>query len=186
MANNVLLISDTRLRNLTDLGYNYNERDTANAIRAAQEDLRDIIGVNLFERYQTDIQAGTTLPDDYTNLLNNRIQPYLLHRSYWYMLETIYITPRSNGLGQRNTGPSFTAADQSVYYQKRKSAESKINDAADKLREYLNRLGSMFTELTADTDIDSDAPDLDGANSLPIVNKDRLRLRNRRRNYYGY
>ena len=183
---NVLLISAARLRNFTDLGNNYNTRDISNAVRAAQGDLEDIIGANLMQRFETDIQAGTTLPMAYQTLLNERIEPYLLQRSYWYMLETIFITPKSNGLGLRTSGASFTTASREVYYQKRKAAETKINKFEDKLKEYLRSNSSQFTELSSNTDIRSDRPDLDDTTQLPVVKRNRRNKRYRNKRGYGY
>lgn len=178
--NNALFISEALLRTFTDIGNNYNKRTLQNAVLAAQGDLKDVIGKALHDRLRDDIIAGTAFTGLYLELINERISPFLIQRSYWYMLETIFITPRNNGLGQISSSANFTTATQDVYYQKRKSSENMIADFERELKEFLTEHYEAFTELSDDVDIPSDEPNFQQSSVQgPVIISSRRRNGNR-------
>ena len=190
MNNRVLLINTADLRAFTDIGVNYNAQDLSNAVLKAQErDLSDIIGKNLLEHYQEEIAASRSLTGHYLTLLDDYIKPYLIHASYAYVLDTLYLRPRSNGLSQRTPSPGYTPASRQLYHEKRNYTESDIKFHGDRIVEYLQQNFSEFSELRATTEIPSDAPELDkqtNGNILLIDKSSRKYKRNRNRNINRY
>ena len=156
-----LLINVADLRAFTDIGPNYNERDLTNSVLDAQErELQDVLGKNLLKRFDNDIADGTTLPTAYTLLLDDYIKPFLIKLSYINVLETIYLTPKSNGLGQRVSSPGFAAVTNTVYHQKRDTQQQDADHFGNKLVEYLQNNYSLFAELS-ESALPSDTPKLD-------------------------
>ena len=177
-----LLISSAKLRAFTDIGTNYNTTDLSNAVEKAQiQELEPIIGRNLYDRLTGAINpdgsdsfntAETTLVDEY-------IEPFLIPASYLNILESIYIKPRSTGLGTRSGSAGFTPASRELYNQKRLSVQSDMDFYGNKLVEYLDNNRSTFPQLSQNTDLPSDYPDLDiQRNSSPLIfNKDKKNKR---------
>ena len=162
MASRTLLINEADIRNFTDIGNNYNKTSLSNAVIKAQNlELQEITGKRLIERFQTDIENGTALVTPYTTLLNQYINPYLIQASYFYLLESIYVTPRSRGLGKRTGSPAASSLTSVEYHQKRDIVRLEMDNYGARLALYLSTNSSMFPELTADTEISSDRPNLE-------------------------
>ena len=172
-----LLINTADLRAFTDIGPNYNERDLKNSVLQAQErELQNIIGKNLLTRFNNDIADGNIIPTSYSLLLDDYIKPFLIQVSYINILETIYLTPKSNGLGQRTSSPNFAAVSTEVYNQKRDQSQQNADHYGNKLVEYIQNHYNDFTELS-DTALPSDEPMLDrqvSGNPLMFDRKRRL------------
>ena len=153
-----LLINTADLRAFTDIGPNYNERDLKNSVLKAQErELQNIIGKNLLTRFNNDIADSNIIPTAYNTLLDDYIKPFLIQVAYINILETIYLTPKSNGLGQRTSSPNFAAVSTTVYNQKRDQSQQDADHFGNKLVEYLQNNFNDFTELS-ETALPSDEP----------------------------
>ena len=160
-----LLINEADLTAFTDIGVGYNSNDLKNAVLKAQDrPLQDIIGKALLKRFEGDIASSTALPADYTTLLNDYISPFLIQASYLEVLEQIYLKPRSNGLGQRNSSPDFTTVSREAFGIKKSAVKSDMDYYGDKLVEYLESNSNNFSELY-DNDLTSDNANLDNQRS---------------------
>ena len=182
-----LLISSAKLRAFTDIGNNYNTNDLSIAVEKAQKlELEPIIGKNLYDHLLAGINMDgtTTWSTLETTLVDDYIEPYLIQASYLNILESIYLKPRSSGLGTRSASPGFTPASRDLYDQKRLSIQSEMDFYGNKLVEYLDNNRNSYPELQANTDLPSDRPDLDTQrNSSPLIfNPDKKRYNNRYRN----
>ena len=94
----VLLISEAKLREFTDINNNVDSALLTNAIREAQDiELQRVIGTLLYNKILSDVE-GSTISGDYKDLLDNWIQDFLLYASFYIALEYIYLRPRNNGL----------------------------------------------------------------------------------------
>ena len=154
----VNLISSAKLRAFTDIGNNYNATDLSNAVEKAQKlELEPIIGKNLYERLQTGVMDGT-LTTIQTTLLDDYIEPYLIQASYLNVLESIFLRPRSTGLGQRAGSEGFTPASRELYNQKRLSVQGEMDFYGNKMVEYLDNNRHLYPEMTSSTDLESDRP----------------------------
>ena len=177
----VNLISSAKLRAFTDIGNNYNATDLSNAVEKAQKlELEPIIGKNLYEGLQDGV-VNETLTADETTLLNDYIEDFLIQASYLNVLESIFLRPRSSGLGQRAGSEGFTPASRELYNQKRLSVQAEMDFYGNKLVEYLDANLSLFPELLASTDLSSDEPNLDNQhNSSPLI------INRNKNNKYGW
>ncbi len=156
-----LLINEADISAFTDIGVGYNSTDLSNAIVKAQErELRPILGKKLYDVFIAAIDNGNALADNYQTLLDDYIFKFLIHASYANVLESIFLKPRSNGLGQPVASSGFTPASQQLYNTKRDSVQSDMDHYGNKLVEYLNKNTDLFAEITASTDLDSDEADL--------------------------
>ena len=171
MASRTLLINEADIRNFTDIGNNYNKTSLSNAVIKAQNiELQEITGKRLIEKLQADIENGVAFVAPYSTLSTEYINPYLIQASYFYLLETLYATPRSRGLGKR-TGSASSAALTSVeYHEKRNIVRAEIDFHGKRLAEYLSTNSSLFVELTSTTEISSDAPNLEQiSTNTPLI-----------------
>ena len=178
----VNLISSAKLRAFTDIGNNYNATDLSNAVEKAQKlELEPILGKLLYEGLQDGV-VNSTLTESETTLLNEYIEDFLIQASYLNVLESIWLRPRSSGLGQRGGSEGFTPASRELYNEKRRNIQSEMDFYGDKLVEYLDNNLDLFPELSESTDLASDRPNLDTQhNASPlIINREKL---NRKR--YG-
>ena len=166
MARNTLLINVADLRVFTDIGNNYNATSLSNSVLKAQDlELRDIVGKRLLDTYTNGVVNSVTHTGFYLTLLNDYINPYLIQASYFYLLQTIYITPRSNGLSKRTSSTSRTSLTQAEFNTKQTIIRSEMDFYGNKIKEYLLENRSEFSELSASTEVSSDAPDLENNNS---------------------
>lgn len=186
-----LLISSAKLRAFTDIGTNYNTTDLSNAVEKAQKlELEPIIGKNLYDRLTGSINADgtTTWNTNETTLVDEYIEPYLIQAAYLNILESIYLKPRSTGLGTRSGSAGFTPASRELYNQKRLSIQSEMDFYGNKLVEYLDNNRNTFPQLQANTDLVSDRPDLDTqTNASPLIfNRDKKKYTDKLSNKYYY
>lgn len=173
MADN-LLISPDKVLNFTQLGPNFPEDDIRNAILYAQRTIiHNRIGRNLYDRLQSDITnnptplvAGSAFTGSYETLVDDYIQDLLLNLSFYELQAISFARPSSRGFVQPNSSPESTTASESIYRQKRKITEEKINFFDKRLIDYLIANMSSFAELSAAVTIESDRPNLVTSNSI--------------------
>ena len=87
------LISETKLRQFSDINNNTDTELLRNAVREAQDiELQRILGTLLYESLLAQVDAGPvwTTPA-YETLVNGYVQNALLYWSYYYALEDIMI-----------------------------------------------------------------------------------------------
>ena len=114
----VLLISEAKMRQFTDINQNVDSDLIKNNIRTSQDYyLQATIGTNLYLKLQSDVESGS-LAGNYKTLLNDYCQDFILYATYYETLESIYIRPRNNGLLRPNGGENSDPVDKDLYLMK--------------------------------------------------------------------
>jgi hypothetical protein len=95
MSKQVLLISETKLKNWTTIHQNVDMALLTNTIFMAQElGLQTLIGTKGYEYYQNLVKSvqlsGGTMSQPDRIMLEEYIAPYLLHRAYYEAMPEIY------------------------------------------------------------------------------------------------
>lgn len=162
-------ISETKLRQFTDLNNNVDTELLRNAVREAQDiEIQRLIGTILYNKLISDVDGGT-LTGDYKTLMDDYIQNALLYYAYYYALEDVYIRPRNNGLLTPQGGENSASVDASFYNRKRQSQKNKAEWYAEKLTEYLIENQAQFPEITQGTKLYEDIADFGIQYKSPIV-----------------
>ena len=103
---NVLMVSETKLKAFTDINENVSVDILLPNIQIAQDiGCQTLLGTKFYNSLRTKIQSQTLNPEE-TILLEEYIQPYLLHRAYYEALPSIYMRIMNKGLvvGQTEEG----------------------------------------------------------------------------------
>ena len=170
---NTFLISEAQIRNYTDIEDNIDSALIKNGIREAQDiKLQPIIGTLLYEKLQTLVDSGDiTLGanSDYKTLLDDYIQNMLIYAAYWYILDSVYIRSRNNGLLIPDGGEQSIAADRSMYNVKRQSVQNKMEFYSNLLTDYIIEEQTLFPELNASNKLYDLQPDYDVKYGNPFV-----------------
>jgi len=170
---NTFLISEAQIRNYTDIEDNVDSALVKNGIREAQDiKLQPIIGTLLYEKLTSLVDAGTigdAANSDYKTLLDDYIQNMLIYAAYWYILDSIYIRSRNNGLLIPDGGESSVAADRSMYNVKRQSIQNKMEFYSNLLTDYIIEEQTLFPELNASNKLYDLNPDYDEKYGSPFV-----------------
>ena len=145
----VLLISEAKVRQFTDINNSLDTDLIKNNIRVAQDYyLQSTIGTNLYVKLQNDVASGS-LAGYYETLLNDYAQDFILYSTYYETLESIYLRPRNNGLLRPNGGENSDPADKDLYIMKRQSIENKMTYYNERLTNYIIEEEVHFPELNS-------------------------------------
>jgi len=167
--NNVLLISETKVREFTDINKNVDSKlITSNILLAQDITVQRLVGTKLYQKLMSDIQ-NNTLTGNYQTLLDNFVQPVLLWASYYEILEAIFARPRNNGLLKPTGGENSESVDQTMYDRKRDSARSRRDFYAETLARYLIDFQSQFPEISSTQYLYQMYPDFGQQFRGPIV-----------------
>lgn len=165
----VFIISETKLRQFTDMNNNVDTELLRNAVREAQDiEVQRLIGTILYQKILSDIDAST-LAGAYKTLVDDYIQNALLYYAYYYALESIWLRSRNNGLLIPTGGENSIQADLQVYNMKRQSVKNKAQWYAEKLTEYVIQNQNEFPEITQSTELQQMIADFGIQYKSPIV-----------------
>lgn len=163
------IISETKLRQFTDMNQNVDTELLRNAVRESQDiEIQRLLGTKLYEKILSEID-NNTLAGNYKTLVDNYVQNALLYYAYYYALEPIYIRPRNNGVLIPTGGENSVQADLQVYNMKRQSVKNKAQWYAEKLTEYLIQNQAQFPEITESTELQQMIADFGVQYKSPIV-----------------
>ena len=166
---NTFIISETLLRNFTDLNQNVDTELLRNAVREAQDiEIQRIIGTILYEKILSDIDSST-LSGAYQTLVDDYIQNALLYHAYYYALESIMYRPRNNGVLTPTGGENSINVDLQVYNMKRTSVRQKAEWYSEKLVQYLIDNQASYPEITQSTQLWQQIADFGVQYKSPIV-----------------
>ena len=175
MPTQVFLISETKLREFTDINNNVDTELLKNGIREAQDiHLQRLTGTALYQKLLTDV-SGSTLSGNYQYLVDTYIQDQLLYAAYYECLEAIYIRPRNNGLLTPTGGDNSREVDLQVYNMKSESVKNKMEWYAERLVNYLIESQNLFPELNQNNFLYQQNPDYGSQFRSPIVFRDAVR-----------
>jgi hypothetical protein len=178
---NVLLISEQKLRQFTDINDNLDTAFLKNAVREAQDiHLQRSVGTRLYKKLQQDV-INNDLAGVYKELMDDYLQDFLLYAAYYESLEAIYIRPRNNGLLNATGGDNSESVNRSLYDVKRQSVNNKLQYYSERLTNFLIEKQNEIVELNTNTFLYEQNPDYGVKYQSPIVFKDT----NRGRRYKG-
>ena len=153
------ILSESKLRQFTDINDSLDTALVKNAIREAQDiHLQRIIGTKLYDKILSDIDADT-LTGAYKTLVDDYLQDFLLYAAYYETLEAVFIRPRNNGLLTPTGGENSIEVDRTLFNQKRQSVENKMEFYADKLSSYISEEQQLFPELNTNNKAYEQSPD---------------------------
>jgi hypothetical protein len=169
---NVQLISESKIRQFTDLNRSVDSALIINAIREAQDiNLQSVIGTLLYQRLLNDVNNGT-ISGDYKVLLDDYIQDYLLYATYYYVLEYVFLRTRNNGLIKPTGGENSVEIDLDTYNVKRQSVENKLTYYNERLTNYILEEDGKFPELNQADKLYEQEPDYASKYKNPFVVSD--------------
>ncbi len=176
---NTFLISEAQIRNYTDIEDNVDSALIKNGIREAQDiKLQPIIGTLLIDKLYSLVDAGTigdAANADYKALLDGYVQNMLIYAAYWYILDSIYIRSRNNGLLIPDGGENSVAADRSMYNVKRQAVQNKMEFYSNLLTDYIIEEQTLYPELNASNKLFELNPDYEDKYGSPFVFNDKSR-----------
>lgn len=163
------LISEAKIREYTDIDNNVDTALIKNGIRESQDiELQRMLGTLLYNKIINEVANGT-ISGNYKSLLDDYIQNFLLYAAYYYILDSIYLRSRNNGLLTPNGGENSDVANKQLYDMKRQSTHNKMEFYAQKLRDYLIEEEALFPELTQSNKLYEQYPDYDEQYGTPFV-----------------
>lgn len=170
---NTFLISEAQIRSYTDIDNNIDSALIKNGIREAQDiKLQTVLGTLLTEKIYSLVDAGTIGDADnaaYKTLLDSYIQNMLIYASYWYILDSVYMRSRNNGLLIPDGGENSIAADRAMYNVKRQAVQNKMEFYSDLLTDYIIEEQVSFPELNASNKLYDLNPNYDSKYGQPFV-----------------
>jgi hypothetical protein len=154
-----LFISETKLKQFTDLNNNVDSVIIKNAIREAQDiQIQRLLGTKLYNRLIDGIK-NEDLTDDETALLNNYVADAEVYWAYYYALDAVYLRPRNNGLIRPEGGENSIGVDLTFYDRKRNTIRKKAEWYSELLATYLFDNQSTFPLLNQNGKLYEKDPD---------------------------
>jgi hypothetical protein len=167
---NTFLISETKLRQFSDINNNVDTELLRNAVREAQDiEIQRIIGTLLYDSLMTQVDNGSFTNANYETLVNDYLQNALLYWAYYYALEDIMIRPRNNGVLVPTGGENSIEADKYYYNTKRQSVKNKAEFYSEKLTNYIITNTNLFPETQQTTQLYEQLPDFGVQYGSPFV-----------------
>ena len=168
---NTFLISETKLRQFSDINNNVDTELLRNAVRESQDiEIQRIIGTLLYQSLMAQVDAGPIWTTSaYETLVNDYIQNSLLYWAYYYALEDIMIRPRNNGVLVPTGGENSVEADKYYYNTKRQSTKNKAEYYSEVLVNYLITNTALFPETQTTTQLYENLPDFGVQYGSPFV-----------------
>lgn len=163
------LISEAKLREYTDIDNNVDTALIKNGIREAQDiELQRLLGTLLYDKLLSDVDSDS-LTGNYKTLVDDYVQDFLIYASYYYILDSIYLRSRNNGLLTPNGGENSDSVDRTMYNVKRQSVKNKMEYYAEGLKDYLIEEEALYPELTSNTKLYQSSPDYTDQYGSPFV-----------------
>ena len=171
-----LFVSETKLRQLSDMNNNVSSELIKNAIREAQDiQIQRITGTALYNALIDGIK-NSSLTTAETDLLNDYIADAEVYWAYYYAMDAIYLRPRNNGLVRPNGGENSADTDLLYYDRKRNTIRKKAEWYSELLAQYLTTEAALFPEYDSETKRYEKQPDKGSQYSKnPFVFRNRFR-----------
>lgn len=167
------LVSEAKIREFTDIDNNVDTALIKNGIRESQDiELQRVLGTLLYDKMLDLVNAGTINSSgnsNYKTLLDDYIQNFLIYAAYFYILDSIFLRSRNNGLITPTGGDNSDVASKQLYDMKRQSVKNKMEFYAQKLRDYLIEEEALYPELTESNKLYEQYPDYDEQYGRPFV-----------------
>lgn len=152
----VLLVSQGKLKAFCDINSNLDVELLLPNIAIAQDYLQGIIGTKLY-KHILDAVENSTLTTDEVTLLEEYIQPVLLHRSYYEAIPSLWIRVMNKGIIQGDTESGRSIDAGSMKYL-RNIQQNRYEFYQQRLLDYLNSYSELYPQYTSYTSKDGMPP----------------------------
>jgi hypothetical protein len=158
----VLLISEVKLKNFTNINKNVDIDVLKAEIQVAQDiDLMTILGAKFYHHLLSQVQAtGNTFNADETILVNDYIQPFLIQTAYFNAIPHLMYRTMNRGIVQ-GTMENAQSIDVSTMQYLRSLQKTRADWYAQRLLDYLltGRGQNKFPDYLNASTIDGIVPD---------------------------
>ena len=153
----VLLISETKLKNFTNINKNVDMDVLKAEVQIAQDiDLQTILGTKFYNHLLSQVSAtGNTFNAEETTLVNDYIQPYLIQTAYFNAIPQIMYRTMNNGI-VAGTMENAQSVDIATMQYLRNIQKSRADFYMTRLQDYLligkgaNKFPDYNTQSTKD------------------------------------
>lgn len=153
----VLLISETKLKNFTNINKNVDMDVLKAEVQIAQDiDLQTILGTKFYNHLLAQVSAtGNTFNAEEKTLVDQYIQPFLLQQSYFQAIPHIMYRTMNNGITQ-GTMENATSVDIATMQYLRNIQKQRADFYMTRLQDYLligkgaNKFPDYVTQSTKD------------------------------------
>tara|TARA_R110001632_G_scaffold103162_2_gene211804 strand:- start:337 stop:912 length:576 start_codon:yes stop_codon:yes gene_type:complete len=142
----VLLISQSKLKAFTTINKNLDVELLLPNIQIAQDYLQVVIGTKLLFHLEDAVQNNTLTTDEVT-LLEDYIQPVLLHQSYYEAIPSMWVRIMNKSMVEGNTEQGTSIDAGSMKYL-RNIQENRYQFYQQRLLDYLNAYSNLFPQYT--------------------------------------
>jgi hypothetical protein len=158
----VLLISEVKLKNFTNINKNVDIDVLKSEVQVAQDiDLQTILGAKFYHHLLTQVQStGNTFNDDETILVNEYIQPYLIQTAYFNAIPHIMYRTMNRGIVE-GTMENASSVDIATMKYLRSLQKQRADWYAQRLLDYLltGRGQNKFPDYLNASTLDGIVPD---------------------------
>jgi len=152
----VILVSQGKLKAFTTINENVDVELLLPNIQIAQDYLAITTGTKLLEHLLLAVSGGTLTTDEVT-LLEDYIQPYLLHRAYYEAIPSIWVRMMNKGVIEGNTEQGTSVDAGSMKYL-RNIQQNRYEFYLQRLLDYLNAYSSLYPQYNTWTNKDGLPP----------------------------
>jgi len=158
----VLLISEIKLKNFTNINKNVDMDVLKAEIQVAQDiDLQTILGSKFYNHLLSQVTStGNTFNNNELTLINDYIQPYLIQTAYFNCIPQIMYRTMNNGIVE-GTMANATAVDIETMKYLRSVQKQRADFYSQRLLDYLltGRGQNQFPDYNTASTIDGMIPD---------------------------
>ena len=150
MANYILFISEQKLKDSTAIGNSVDIEHLLSSIRTAQKQhIERVLGSDLFNKLQSDIQAGS-LTGAYETLVEDYIADTLVHFSFWQAIPFLRHKVQNGNIVSR-TSEDATAITRQEAQDLREEVRNTAEFYLERLINFLKHNVSSFPEYNTNT-----------------------------------
>ena len=154
---NVLFVSEAKMKAFTDINENVSVDVLLPNIQLAQDiGLQNILGSKLYKSLQEKVKTSS-LNSEETELLEEKIQPYLLHRAYWEALPSLFFKIMNKSIIVGNTEQGSSADFAQLKYL-RNIQQNRYEFYEQRLIDYLQYNSNKFPDYISNTKEDGMNP----------------------------
>jgi len=158
----VLLISETKLKNFTNINKNVDMDVLKAEIQIAQDiDLQTILGTLFYNHLLSQVSStGNTFNADETTLVNDYIQPFLIQQAYFQCIPQLMYRTMNRGIVE-GMMENATSVDIDTMKYLRTIQKQRADFYMTRLQDYLliGRGQNQFPQYTTQSSIDGMIPD---------------------------
>lgn len=155
----VLLVSQSKLKAFSEINANTDVELLLPGIQIAQDYLQQTIGTKFYKHLLSAVSGGT-LNSDETLLLEDYIQPILIHRGYYEVLPSIWVRTMNKGLIKGDTEQGSSVDSGTLNYL-RNIQRNRFEWYEQRMLDYLNNHEELYPQYNNYTSKDGLPPNKD-------------------------